>query len=183
MKPLNVKKLLKVNRDEHDSIYGEGNLEARLRERGLALPERPQSLVGPAPPPRMPDDITVLSDQQLGQLHAELCAHADYAAGQLALAQESFERAKERKKMVHDDLFLEKTGTEKEKEAKVTTDRRYVEANAIYLDAQSLYRAIRQIHEQLVRDMAVVSRNVAIRENQIRAGERNGGIQRVRRPL
>lgn len=59
---------------------------ARLAKARLRMPDRPLTSAGQEYTPRLPADLTRLTNREIGQLHGQFCAMVAYAHGCVAIA-------------------------------------------------------------------------------------------------
>jgi len=125
--------------------------------------------------PLMPGDISVLDSEALSELFTKLTAWSNFVAGQLAAAEVDEKYLEKRKNTLEAKLLLAKDG-DKVKGERITLIKAQVNANPmiVELDEQLMknyaYRKmVEVIANNFERDVALVSREITRRTNDIRA--------------
>ena len=129
--------------------------------------------------PLMPKDISNLDSDALSKLFTELTAWSNYVAGQLAAAQVDEKTLEKRKDFLEAKLFLAKD-TAKVKGERVTLIKAQVMADDAYMDleeqllkAYAYRKMIEVIANNFERDIALVSREVTRRSNDVRLNRKD----------
>lgn len=143
--------------------------------------------IPPAGPPadgfrgEMPDDITQLSDVELGKLLGKLDAWCEYTSVQLALVRSDRDAAEKELDLIAAKLrtrlkFDSETGkklTNTEREDLIKSDARYVEAQSKVLYYEGLYRYTEAIAEAAERSFKTVSRRITQRGQDLHRANRD----------
>lgn len=115
---------------------------AHLQELAVSFAERP--LVGGEPSnPQMPEDITEISDVELGRLHGKYNAYLDWLEDQAAYADGVATDQAAYLNRVKAEVRLLKSGTVADKDAKVLTDERVIAAEDALFEAQARKQLLR----------------------------------------
>jgi len=123
----------------------------------------------------LPNDITLLSSEQLGEKFTQLTAWADYAASELAYAQIA-EREAARKLSLRENTLLVSRLSSGIKGERVTLVKAQIAIDPEVLDLSQEYEnryAYRKLIEMTLnnyeRDIALVSRELTRRSNDLRS--------------
>ena len=129
--------------------------------------------------PKMPRDISVLDSDELSGLFTQLTAWSNYVAGQLAAAQVDEHVLNKKKDSLEAQLFLAKDNS-KVKGERVTLIKAQVAADPKIQDLENqltLTYAYRKMVEVVAnnfeRDVALVSREITRRTNDIRMSRKD----------
>ena len=130
----------------------------------------------------LPPDITDISSDQLGELFTSLTAWTEYIASQLAVAQLE-ERAALRKKDFAENTMLVKRMGAQTKGERITTVKAEVSIHPDIVNLDNDYEekyAYRKLVEMLLnnheRDLALVSREITRRANDLRSTRKEYGV-------
>lgn len=127
-------------------------------ERHARMPPRPGS------DPDMPDDITRISGDQLGTLHAQFVAMADYLEGQVGLADIAAAEEEAYLEHVKAAIRLRKSGTVADKDAKTLNDETFIEAEMSTLRASARAKLLKARLRGYDKCAAALSREITRRE-------------------
>jgi hypothetical protein len=123
----------------------------------------------------MPKDISVLDSDELSELFTKLTAWSNYVAGQYAAAQVDEKYIEKQKDMLEARLFLAKDNSKVKGErvtlikAQVNSDPKIMELEESYMKAYAYRKMLEVITNNFERDVALVSREITRRTNDIRA--------------
>ena len=107
-----------------DVVAVQAAVKERMKLLQLRAPRRPLDAKGEPLDPRLPYDLTALSDVAIGTIHGEFALMAQYATLHLAIIGVESAARKKADKITRAKVRLEKTGTNPDKEAKVEVDPR-----------------------------------------------------------
>jgi hypothetical protein len=140
----------------------------------------------------MPQDLTELGDDELGDLLNNLSQYCGYAEYQLALASVARDEAEARLDYIsarvrigikanHAELRAEGEGklTEKDKNDLVETEPRVVAARSESLYADASYHLIKVIRDKTQRDWETVSRRITQRGQEVERMRREANVSHV----
>ena len=122
--------------------------------------------------PLLPPDITDVSSSDLGQLHTELTAWADYAEAQQTQAQLAERQALREKEMLEQRLLHQRMGAQVRGErvtaikAEVAQNQDIIDLDFEYEKAYAYRKMVEVITTNLARDIALVSREITRRGNE-----------------
>lgn len=142
---------------------------AKLHELGLSI-RKPTMEVG-----QLPNDITTLSSEQLGETFTVLTAWADYASSQLAIAQIEERSALNRLNLLENRLLVTKMGSAVKGErvtlvkAQIAIDEDILELSQDYEDKYAYRKLVEMMLSNYERDIALVSRELTRRSNDLRS--------------
>lgn len=125
--------------------------------------------------PLMPRDISVLDSDELSELFTKLTAWSNYVAGQYAAAQVDEKYIEKQKDMLEARLFLAKDNSKVKGErvtlikAQVNSDPKIMELEEDYMRAYAYRKMLEVITNNFERDVALVSREITRRTNDVRA--------------
>jgi hypothetical protein len=149
---------------------------AKLRELGLSI-QKPTMEVG-----QLPNDITLLSSEQLGEKFTVLTAWADYASSQMAIAVIEERSAQKRLDFLENKLLLQKMGNAAKGE-RITLVKAQIAVNQDVQDLSMEYEekyAYRKLVEMMLnnfeRDIALVSRELTRRSNDLRSTRKEWAV-------
>lgn len=142
-------------------------LRDRLRQMKLRVPRRPRGAHDRPLDPKVPRDITMLNDEQLGRLHGEFAAMVAYVNGQLGLKSVEAAIARRADKITRARVRLTKEGTVDDKAAETEIDPRVVETGELLLVAESVEVMTKAIYDGYVVGRDLCSRELTRRMNLI----------------
>jgi hypothetical protein len=125
--------------------------------------------------PLMPGDISVLDSEALSELFTKLTAWSNFVAGQLAAAEVDEKYLEKRKNTLEAKLLLAKDGDKVKGEritlikAQVNADPMIVELDEQLMKNYAYRKMVEVIANNFERDVALVSREITRRTNDIRA--------------
>lgn len=125
--------------------------------------------------PVMPKDISVLDSDELSELFTKLTAWSNFVAGQYAAAQVDEKYIEKKKDMLEARLFLAKDNSKVKGErvtlikAQVNSDPQIMELEEDYMKAYAYRKMLEVITNNFERDVALVSREITRRTNDMRA--------------
>jgi hypothetical protein len=148
----------------HQPIISDGrevldSLKDKLKRMKLRVPERPRTDDGKLIDPRIPADITLLNDEQLGRLHGEFAAMSAYVYGQLGLRSVEHSIQKRIDKVTRAKVRLLKSGTVDDKAAKTEVDSRVKSSGEKLIVAEGA-----EVLTQAIMDSYLVGRDLCSRE-------------------
>lgn len=153
--------------------------EADVINMGLNVATRPTDRRGEfTDVPRMPEDLSQVTFQELQRLIGQFTEWFGYAVGQLKRAEGSRNTAEEKKTTAWAIIRKLKTGTVSDKDDAVRTDARYVRVVAHYNYCDTKYRLLVGIVEGLKRDIDTISRAATVLENRMGAEGRGVAVSR-----
>ena len=129
--------------------------------------------------PLMPNDISIVGSDELSELFTQLTAWSNYVAGQLAASQIDEKTLEKRKDLLEAKLFLAKDTAKVKGErvtlikAQVLADERYMELEEQLLKAYAYRKMVEVIYNNFERDIALVSREITRRQNDVRANRKD----------
>ena len=129
--------------------------------------------------PQMPKDISTVDSDELSELFTQLTAWSNYVAGQLAAAQVDEKTIEKRKDMLEARLFLAKDTAKVKGErvtlikAQVMADENYMKLEEQLLTAYAYRKMVEVIANNFERDIALVSREITRRTNDIRMSRKD----------
>ena len=148
----------------------------KATEVGLRI-KRPNFDVG-----ELPSDITMLSSEQLGERFSSLTAWADFAATQLAIAQIEERSTQRRLDSLESKMLITKMGSAVKGEritlvkAQIAADPQ-IEDLTIELEEKYAYRKLVEVLlNNYERDIALVSRELTRRSNDLRSTRKEWGV-------
>ena len=125
--------------------------------------------------PLMPGDISVLDSEALSELFTKLTAWSNFVAGQLAAAEVDEKYLEKRKNTLEAKLLLAKDNDKVKGEritlikAQVNADPMIVELDEQLMKNYAYRKMVEVIANNFERDVALVSREITRRTNDIRA--------------
>lgn len=152
-----------------------------------------RGIIAPVPPASgyrggMPQDLTALDDDELGDLLNNLSQFTGYVESELAQSQAKLDAAKAQFDFTYASVRLEVKKaaqgriTDRDKTDLVITDLRVVEAQAKVLYSESVYRLTRTIREQAQRNWETVSRRITQRGQEIERMKRDHNVAGIPAP-
>ena len=160
----------KVAQSAHDEMVS----------RGIFLPERPEfdrgQFIHGDGSPKMPLNMQELGDMEIGALYNIVEAYYAYVTGQFAQVTNEYSEAQEIFRFIAAKVRLGKEGKVQDKTDRQIADRRYVLANARALELKCLYNLLSKVRDKLDADMKVISRNITLREQRLKTGNRVASI-------
>jgi hypothetical protein len=131
---------------------------------------------------KLPEDITLLSSEQLAEKFSQLTAWADYIASQLTFAQLEERGAQRASDLVENRLLVSRMGTAARGE-RVTYVKAQISLEPEVIEAQNKYEekyAYRKLVEMMLsnheRDLTLVSREITRRTHDQRAFRKDYGV-------
>ena len=163
---------------------------AEMIKLGIKLPERPlgeSRFLDEDGCPVMPENILELGDRDIGELYGIVQSFHSYVLGQLVLIKNRLAQAGKQVGFISARVRIGKDGTSKDKDDRMTTDRRYVMADSRTLELQCLYNLVSKVAESIDGDLRLISRNISLREQGLKVGARMATVDArkrigVRRP-
>jgi hypothetical protein len=154
---------------------------AHIQSQGLSLPTLPTNGYRGT----MPQDITSLDDDELGDLLNNLAQYCGYVESELAGAQTKLDTAKAQYEFIYARVRVgikataEVKMTDRDRTDLVVTDPRVLEAHTKMLYSEAAYRLIRNIREQAQRNWETVSRRITQRGQEIERMRRENNVAGV----
>jgi hypothetical protein len=154
---------------------GDGSKQAveKMKEQNINLwPEQDKQ-------PPMPKDISLLESDELSALFTRLTAWSNFVAGQLAASQVDEKVLEKRRDMLEAKLLIMKD-TSKVKGERVTMMKAQVMADPDFIDVEERYmnsyayrKMLEVVYNNFERDVALVSREITRRTNDVRTGRKD----------
>jgi hypothetical protein len=157
---------------------------AQVQSRGIMAPSLPNSGYRG----EMPQDLTGLGDDDLGDLLNNLSQYTGYVESELAKAQALVDSAKGQFEFIYARVRIgikslsEGRLTDRDKTDLVITDSRVVDAQAKVIYSESVYRLTRTIREQAQRNWETVSRRITQRGQEIERMKRDHNVAGIQGP-
>lgn len=129
--------------------------------------------------PKMPRDISVLDSDELSGLFTQLTAWSNYVAGQLAAAQVDEHVLNKKKDSLEARLFLDKDNSKVKGErvtlikAQVAADPKIEDLENQLTHAYAYRKMVEVVANNFERDVALVSREITRRTNDIRMSRKD----------
>jgi hypothetical protein len=129
--------------------------------------------------PKMPKDISVLDSDELSSLFTELTAWSNFVAGQLAAAQVDEHVLNKKKDSLEARLFLDKDNSKVKGErvtlikAQVAADPKIEDLENQLTHAYAYRKMVEVVANNFERDVALVSREITRRTNDIRMSRKD----------
>lgn len=149
---------------------------AKLKELGLSI-QKPTMEVG-----QLPSDITLLSSEQLGEKFTILTAWADYASSQMAVAVIEERAAQKRLDFLENKLLLQKMGSAAKGEritlvkAQIAVDQDVQDLSKEYEEKYAYRKLVEMMLNNFERDIALVSRELTRRSNDLRSTRKEWAV-------
>ena len=149
---------------------------SKLAELGLSI-QKPTMDVG-----ALPSDITMLTSEQLGEKFTVLTAWADYAASELAYAQIAEREAHRQLTLKENTLLVTRMGATVKGEritlikAEISIDPEILELSQEHENRYAYRKLIEMTLSNYERDLALVSREVTRRSNDLRSTRKEWGV-------
>jgi hypothetical protein len=160
--------------DVHDSAMQE------MLDRGVKLPRRPRKESQFTDADGwyvVPNNLTELANDDLGELYTIVQACAAYVSGQLADVRNQYEVAKKQLGFITAHVKLNQTGAQKHKDTMSNVDIRVVEQDAKVTRLSCLLTLMEEARRAAEGDIKMISRIVTIREQDLTANQRADAIQ------
>jgi hypothetical protein len=129
--------------------------------------------------PKMPRDISILDSDELSALFTQLTAWSNYVAGQLAAAQVDEHVLNKKKDSLEARLFLDKDNSKVKGErvtlikAQVAADPKVEDLENQLTHAYAYRKMVEVVANNFERDVALVSREITRRTNDIRMSRKD----------
>ena len=129
--------------------------------------------------PKMPRDISILDSDELSALFTQLTAWSNYVAGQLAAAQVDEHVLNKKKDSLEARLFLDKDNSKVKGErvtlikAQVAADPKIEDLENQLTHAYAYRKMVEVVANNFERDVALVSREITRRTNDIRMSRKD----------
>ena len=129
--------------------------------------------------PKMPKDISLLDSDELSALFTQLTAWSNFVAGQLAAAQVDEHVLNKKKDSLEAKLFLDKDNSKVKGErvtlikAQVAADPRVEDLENQLTHAYAYRKMVEVVANNFERDVALVSREITRRTNDIRMSRKD----------
>jgi hypothetical protein len=156
----------------------------QVQSKGIMAPSLPASGYRG----EMPQDLTGLDDDDLGDLLNNLSQFTGFVESELAQAQAKLDAAKSQFEFTYARVRIgvkalaEGRITDRDKTDLVITDPRVVEAQAKVLYSESIYRLTRTIREQAQRNWETVSRRITQRGQEVERMKRDHNVAGIQAP-
>lgn len=157
-----------------------------FQKRGFPMPVAPVFQQGSTVTPyqgEIPNDLTVLSDQQLGHYMSMLSLWINYVGIQMALARMEKTIAKHQLEFTEATIRLSykrddegKKRTSQEREDMMRCDRRFIEANRSFVYLEAFAALIEVVHKSAEQNFNAVSRRITQRGQDQDRGHRGHAV-------
>jgi len=157
-----------------------------FQKRGFSMPMAPvfqQGATSTAYQGEIPSDLTVLSDQQLGQYMSMLSLWINYVGIQMALARMEKTIAKHQLEFTEATIRLSykrddegKKRTSQEREDMMRCDRRFIEANRTFVYLEAFASLIEVVYKSAEQNFNAVSRRITQRGQDQDRGNRGHSV-------
>jgi hypothetical protein len=154
---------------------------AHVQSRGLQMPSLPTNEYRG----QMPQVLTSLDDDELGDLLNNLSQYCGYVENELSGAQTKLDTAKAQYEFLYSRIrvgvkaSVEGKMTDRDRTDLVVTDPRIVEAQRNVLYAEATYRLTRNIRDQTQRNWDTVSRRITQRGQEVERMRRENNVAGV----
>jgi hypothetical protein len=178
----------KVDLEDGQNLYRiKDTVVAEFQRRGFTIPSAP-IVSGPDGRPaayqgEIPPDLTILSDQHLGQYLSLLSGWLAFTGIQMAMAQMENTIAKSQLEFAEATIRLSykydedhKKRTVQERDDMVHCDRRYIEAHKTFIYLDSFCTLVELVHKSAEQNYNAVSRRITQRGQEIDRGGRNNNV-------
>lgn len=158
---------------------------ANVQSRGIMSPSLPASGYRG----EMPQDLTSLDDDELGDLLNNLSQYTGYVESELAQAQSKLDSAKAQYDYIYAGTRLKVKAaaegrlTDRDKTDLVITNEKVREAQARVIYAECTYRLTRTIREQAQRNWETVSRRITQRGQEVERMKREHNVAGIQAPM
>jgi len=158
------------------------------QKRGLPMPPAPMRQHEPYQGD-IPNDLTTLNDQELGQYMSLLSLWINYVGIQMAMAkmektiaehQLMFTEATIRLSYKRDEDGKKRTGPERDD--MVHCDRRYIEANRTFIFLEAFASLISVVYKSAEQNFNAISRRITQRGQETERGNRGHNVQQTQVP-
>lgn len=129
---------------------------------------------------RLPANVNDLSAAELGDLYALMDQFSNWLTGYVTIAKAEVINKAEQLKLTKARIRKSKSGNKDEKEDDTICDTRYVEANALWLEASEYHSVLAGLLDASTRDLRVISRLVTLKEVEFEQGRRSTNIGKHR---
>ena len=123
----------------------------------------------------LPSDVTTLSSEQLGEKFTQLTAWADYAASELAHAQLAERDSQRQLSLKENTLLVQKMGSAAKGDritlikAQIAIDPEVLDLSQTHEEKYAYRKLVEMTLQNYERDLALVSREVTRRSNDLRS--------------
>lgn len=155
---------------------------AYIAQRGYP-PQVPPQPYGNLHPGQLPESITTLTDDQLGELLNQMGRWEDFIQTDLAATEMAYKNAANQLHHIEAQLRLAyklddngKKRTEQEIKDMMTVDRRYVSAKSAVIYYEYIYRYTEAIAKSADRNWQTVSRRISQRQSDVERGRREVAV-------
>jgi hypothetical protein len=130
----------------------------------------------------LPSDITMLTSEQLGEKFTILTAWADYAASQLAVAQIEERTAQRKLDLLENKLLVQRMGTAVKGEritlvkAQIAVEQDVQDLSLEYEEKYAYRKLVEMMLSNYERDIALVSRELTRRSNDLRSTRKEWSV-------
>jgi hypothetical protein len=127
----------------------------------------------------MPKDISLLESDELSALFTRLTAWSNFVAGQLAASQVDEKVLEKRRDMLEAKLLIMKDTSKVKGErvtmmkAQVMADPDFIDVEERYMNAYAYRKMLEVVYNNFERDVALVSREITRRTNDVRTGRKD----------
>jgi len=179
----------KISLEEGQALYQNQQQAAlsALAQRGIMVPNGPPVIMTQAGPQpyqgELPQSLTTLTDEQLGELLNSIARWQEFVQTDLAAAQMSYDNAQIQLEQIEAQLRMiykydegNKKRTEQERKDLMVVDRRYAEARARLFYYECVYRIIKALAHAADKKWDTVSRRITQRQQEIDRGRREVSV-------
>ena len=140
----------------------------KLKKMGVEEPVEPSFKI-----PDIPEDISTLSDKEVGDLYAKLLEWDNYFTLQTAWADAEAKEAKNKLQLI----IVKLSGGKKKKTHDYDNDERVLSARAEVQQAEQISGILEATHKTYSAKLRMVSRNIELRKLEWEKNHRSGGIR------
>lgn len=168
---------------EAEETYDAASLRAleRLEAMGLELPPRPLLDDGVYYDGHLPADVNSYTNRQLGEIYSLQCRFTDWVHSEYIKAKAAAQNAEQKLKQAKSQVRKTKTGTAQAREDATICDARFIEADALYQEADTFARLIEVRAEAANRDLKVLSRLITTKQIEVDMNRRDVNVGRIKR--
>lgn len=157
--------------------------KAKVKALGLPLAVQPLNNEGQPEDISIPQDITVVGDQELGSLFTRLTSLADYVQERLSEADNDRMSSKNARTAVFAKIKQLKEGDPSERTDQARIDRRYLDTDRIVIEAECFHSLVDAIMKKCNRGLRLVSREITRRQDEDERSKRGESIGNLRKKL
>lgn len=170
--------------EEGLALYDEAidRAEEDLVHIGLPLPTRPMDRAGELLDlPMMPEDLSELTPQELGDMLATFSRWFEYASGQYKMARGRRNGNEKKRGFAWSAIRQKKSGTVSDKDDNTRTDIRYMNVDADFEYTDAKLGLLEGIVRGLERDIETISRAITVMDQRLGVEGRGAAASKRRR--